>query len=530
MVYLSALALAYRTLLILWTTTIASDSTYYLLAARSFSQGLLLHALTDHHGLQPLYPLTTATLGTLLGNLETAAYAISAGASSLAVIPLYFLARRVWNPRVAFWSGLIYALHPMLSLEGSEVRYTGLFLALFLTALALGTAALRGSNWALYPLMGLAAGLCYLARPEAVYLLGFAAIEAILKVVRLLRKGTPDRERWAWTRFLGGVAVAAVLGGFLALPYYYWVEAKTGRRLTSRTAADAFQGNPPPAPTPAPVAPSPSPAPVEVLPADEPGESPGTHSLGSFLGRSALKFSRSLYWPLGLLAVLGVIFARSQGATWRELGPSLGMTLAICLPPLILCWRIPQHPLSLRYFLPAVTLLLPCAAAGFLTVLDFCSRRFTLRWRTVPVPALLLTGFLVGILLGKFIGPRRSDEIAFREAGAWLKGQGRGQRGFLLTSSEKIAYYGDCLPVTLPRPAKAPGPESVSEAVRRATQTYRAQGASYLAIDDQSLRHYYGSGYLEELERAGFERSAEFRGSRSPSLTVWIYHRKAANP
>ncbi len=564
----AALAVAIRTIQVLWTTTIAADSTFYLGTAKSYSQALLQHALKDYHGLQPLYPLMTATLGTILGNLETAAYCISVLASGLGVIPLYYLVQRWWNSRIASWACLIYALHPTLSDEASEIRYTGLFLGLFITTLALGVAAVRGTNWALYPLTGLAAGLCDLARPEAVYVLAFALVEVVLKIVRLA-KGIPDqpehpepgqRSGTRWMSFVGGLGIAVFIGGFLALPYVFWVRTTSGRLLTSRVAADALgaglanapaippivsPSTPAPAAVPPPVAVSPS---ATVPPGPEFERSPDRSKTESLGRLAAKKFMRALYWPLAPFLLAGFAFARRQGGEWKKLALPLGMAALTFIPPLVLFARASEHPLSHRYFLSGITLLLPWIAAGFVTISDQVGRWLAPACTRFPRPVLAaLPSLILGaLLLTKGVGPRRPEEVTFREAGLWLRQQVVSGPRYILTSSEKVGYYGDFYPIALPaanggqrwirkdgswEPSRVGGGlPSVSEEVRQVVEAFKTHKASYVVMDEDSFRHRHDPGLLEGLELLGFERCAQFeKGTRRTGVTVWIY-RPGAGP
>jgi hypothetical protein len=561
------IALVHRTIIVLWTTTIATDSADYLRMAEKLSQGEFRRALElSYH---PLFSALTALAQIPLGSFERAGYLVTVLATSLAVVPLFHLVRIWWSERVARWTCLLYALHPTLSEEGSEVMTTGLFISLLIAGAALIAFAPRKGRWPLYPLAGFVAGLCYLTRPEGIYLVLFAAVGVATWLVRWIRRkgssaedGAVDGSTRGLIRFLGGLLLASCVYAATAGPYILWIHDYTGRwALSSRGATLAMMdtlmprkappSGPPAAATPAPQPADPKIDRVEPAPTIPPDRSsapaPISHRGSPPLVVLAKDFKSAFYWPLLPLWVLGVAFCRREGGQWGALLPLAGMAFTCFAPSVLSCFIGSTPRLSHRYLLPGIPFLLAWAAAGFLAAWGWVSRRVgasasprmaSLAWAPHVI--------LVALLLIKSIGPRRGDEWTFVEAGAWLRQQSLPAPRHIMDSSEKTGFYGNCIS-SVAFPSEAGGgrwirsqgswapsgsPEaagSVSDCVRRTFDAYRKHELGYLILDEHRLKRY-PSGFRQELESVGFERVATFdRGGRSKGITVWVYRLNGAS-
>src|SRR5688572_15516294 len=222
---LLVLAFALRAALALWTSTLAADGAFHLMTAQGLLDGRFGELLGTWR-MHPLNPILTAGMGTLLGGVEAGGTVVGVLLSSLALLPLMALARRFWSERIAGWTGLLYALHPTLVHEGTEVLNTGCYLFFFLSALAAGVFAIETRRRALFALCGLACGLLYLTRPEGLLVPFFLAL-------MLLGRLKSDPKRLA----LGGLLAVAIAVAVSA-PYLLWLRSHTGRwTLTTRAAA-----------------------------------------------------------------------------------------------------------------------------------------------------------------------------------------------------------------------------------------------------------------------------------------------------
>jgi 4-amino-4-deoxy-L-arabinose transferase-like glycosyltransferase len=555
------LALIHRTIIVLCTTTVASDAADYLRMAEMLSRGELQHALEFSY--HPLFPMLTGMLGIPLGNFERAAYLVAVLSSSLAVIPLFHLVRAWWSERIARWTCILYALHPTLSLEGSEALTTGLFISLLISGIALIVFALRDANWALYPLGGIVAGLCYLTRPEGIYLVFFGVVGVAGALLRLLRtqgRVDPGSFRSGLFRLAGGTVVASFLWIMVAAPYLFWIHGFTGTwAISSRGAARdvwkivtrparALSGTAQAAVAPAP-APDPAVAKVDRSPADThaptsvvaPSQMPVISHRGSNRWVVLAKHLKSsFYWPLLPLWVIGVACCRREGGRWTSLLPLLGIALTCFAPPLISC-LFGTHPrISHRYLLPGIPFLLPWAAAGFLAAWGWTARIASTSCKAGRFLFWAPQVVLVAAMLVKSLGFRRADEWTYIEAGAWLRQQSLPAPRQVLDSSEKTAFYGKCMiPLGFPLPWEGPRwihignhwrlcppmetAGSVSNSVRWTFEAVRKHELEFVILDEHRLRRFPPE-FRKELELVGFERVAAFeKGSRSEGIGVWIY-------
>ncbi len=566
------LAAAHRIIIVAWTPVIAADGAFYLQAAKDFAAGNIELAL-EHSRLHPLHMILTATLRELLGSFEAAGYTVSILAGSLAVIPLFALVRMVWNERVAVATSILYALHPTFSLEGSEVLNTGLYQSLLVTSVTCIVMALADRNWLCYPVAGLLGALAYLTRPEGVILGPMALVAIVTAIVIRIRLRRPlfssagvEENAWlSWVRLLGGIVTAVSIFVIFAAPYLIWLERTTGSWcLTSRGAGlhatKSFQEDLPTqnairAPESAtatgavPVPPAPAKGPAQPPPAatnSAPPVAPAESSANAGLARLNTiqkKYVGACYPPLFPFAVIGLLVCRRQGGTWRSLAPLWGMVLLNSGVVFGTAWRVPAFHFSDRYFMSGILFLLPWAAAGLLAVEGWINA--ILQKRVGPrigrkvswVPYALLL-----VLAGtRTLGPRRADQVVYLEAGAWLKQHGGSLTRNVLSTTEKIPYYGGFRPLAAPegvagvrwlyrnrwfeRADNGMPQETVSDRVRQTRIGYQRYNCAFLTLDEaRSSKHRLPPGFLAELERVGFRPVARF-DNELPKMgrTVTIY-------
>jgi hypothetical protein len=170
--WLVLLALAVRVVACVRAPLPARDGTAYLWMAREFAHGNA-HELCAHV-FHPLYPALVAVLLRALPAIDPvlAGQIVAAGCSTLTVVPLYAVARRLAGERAATWACLCFALGSWFARHPAECLSEGPFQ---LGAVA-WAAALLGERPAL---AGAAAGLAFLVRPEgAAFVLVGTAVAA----------------------------------------------------------------------------------------------------------------------------------------------------------------------------------------------------------------------------------------------------------------------------------------------------------------------------------------------------------------
>jgi len=116
----------------------------------------------------PLYPFAVGLLlRAVPGSIDTvvAGQIVAAGCSALAVLPVYFVTRRLFGERAALWAGVMFAIGAWFVRHPAECMSEGPFhLCVALWAAALLAERPRAL------LAGLAAGTAFLARPEGLAL------------------------------------------------------------------------------------------------------------------------------------------------------------------------------------------------------------------------------------------------------------------------------------------------------------------------------------------------------------------------
>jgi TRAP-type C4-dicarboxylate transport system permease small subunit len=137
-----------------------------------------------HLGLPPLYPILIAGITALIKNAELAGRIVSLILGTATLLPVFLLAKLLFNRRTALLSLFFTAVYPLTVLSSaavlSEAAYTFFFIwGLYLFGLIIYRNELRWS-----PLLGLCLALAYLIRPEAYIFLGLYFLIIIFSILR----------------------------------------------------------------------------------------------------------------------------------------------------------------------------------------------------------------------------------------------------------------------------------------------------------------------------------------------------------
>ena len=129
--------------------------------AKAMHSGDWLSAISDAY--HPLYPLLISITHSALGlvsveSWEVAAVACSALAGAASVVPLYLFIRQTFDDRAAVFAAIALAVHPYAVRYSADVQSDAVYLAFFLTGVALLSSALRSRRPALAFATGVTAG------------------------------------------------------------------------------------------------------------------------------------------------------------------------------------------------------------------------------------------------------------------------------------------------------------------------------------------------------------------------------------
>jgi 4-amino-4-deoxy-L-arabinose transferase-like glycosyltransferase len=411
-------ATAVRAAAALTVRVIESDGARNLRMAELLQQGRITDALLVQTPTPPLHPFLTALLEPAVGNLYATGVVLSVLLGGLAVVPLYGMARRAWDDRVATVAAALYAFLPAVIDFQIEPMTEGTFMFFFFSAMAVGWRALEESSWEQTAAAAGCAALAWLSRPEGIYLLPLFVAAALMRFGRF----TP-------------VAVGIFLAVWIVIgfPYLSFIHAQTGRWQVSLSPypgmiRDLLTGVRPPG-----------------APGGDFDEYRVVQEHGMILGGarhlSAYFFGKVLFYVLGPFLVLG-LFRLKPAEGQRRLAAFLLLAAVGYLTPIALSF-IASTPFSHRFLLVPAALLLPVVAVGIARAADWTRRR-----EALPV---FVAALCVAMAVRDF-RPRRADKIGMKEAGLAIREAiGPGKRIF--STSIQIPFYAQSEHVASPEDA-----------------------------------------------------------------------------
>jgi 4-amino-4-deoxy-L-arabinose transferase-like glycosyltransferase len=399
-------AVAVRAAAALTVAVVDADGARDLRMAELIERGRFSEALLVPMPTPPLHPFLTALAGTATGNLHLAGVAVSVILGGLALLPLYALARRTWDDRVATVAAALYMFLPAVIDIQIEPMTEGTFMFFFFSAMGVGWSSLEERSWEQTVAAAGGAALAWLARPEGIYLLPLFLAAALLRFSRFSLLAVPI--------FFGTWLI-------LAYPYLSFIHAQTGHwqpslspipRLIARTlSGDRLPG----------------------MAAQDFDEYRVVAKYGMFLGGArhlgSNFFGKVLFYMLGPFLVLGLCRPRPSEGRRSLMAWQLLAALGYLIPVALSFYA--STPFSHRFLLVPAALLLPWTAVGVIRASEWTRRREAL-------PALV--GVICLAMSLRDLRPRRSDKTGFKEAGvAILNALGPGKRVF--ATNIQIEYY-----------------------------------------------------------------------------------------
>ncbi|MGH7169263.1 MAG: ArnT family glycosyltransferase, partial [Gemmataceae bacterium] len=151
---------------------------------------------------------------------QLSAQLVSALASLLLLVPMFYFGREVFDRRIAFWSCVLFHCLPTSGRIMSDALSDTLFLLFACSGLWLATVALRRQSWRLFALTGLAGALAYLTRPEGALILGATGLVLI---------GVQVNRRWrqSWRNVLVSGAALTLTALAVMVPYMLVIRGLT---------------------------------------------------------------------------------------------------------------------------------------------------------------------------------------------------------------------------------------------------------------------------------------------------------------
>ncbi len=406
----------------------SADSIHYIAMAQQFAAG---DFLSFDENLPVLYPLLGALVHLVVSDWEWAFWIVSLTASSLTVIPVYWLSRELHGDRAARVMALMICLWPWLVDYGSRIQPEALSVCLwFASVWFVYRAVVTGGRYLAFASLALFA--LHLARPEGTLLLLAAPLGALLLCYRA-----------EGARFRRVVGLAAVVG-FVALTYMLAMRALIGTATISYRA-------------------------------------PMVDDVPDYFRRGAVDFAKTFLQvtfnalPLMLGPVLPIfiglgIFSRPE--TRRGFG----------LEALVLFFCLIQYAATLANFSPSPRYIMPIvvacglwAAWGVVRARDIIAGAGYRRFAAVPILAVAGT-FTLGVVVGfaaDRLGSIPQTPIEYRLVGHWMRDHL--EPGLILTRKPQVGFYAG-MPTT--------GPDA-SDDVAALMERAEDSGARYVVIDER---------------------------------------------
>ncbi len=217
--------LAIRIYLSLTSYCISGDGVAYLVMARQFAAGQWRAALGAVYS--PLYPLLIALMHRWIADWEMAGNLVSAVLGTAAVATAYLMTREAFGRRdLGLGAAVLMALHPEMAAYSGSVRTEAGYIFLTTSACWLLLKALNDRHAAIAAVAGVAAGLGYLYRTEAI---GFLPLGILLFIAAGWLWNQTSRP-WAIT----AACTFAAIFTMVAAPYIVYLRISTGHWSVGR--------------------------------------------------------------------------------------------------------------------------------------------------------------------------------------------------------------------------------------------------------------------------------------------------------
>ncbi|HKS16170.1 MAG TPA: glycosyltransferase family 39 protein, partial [Planctomycetota bacterium] len=172
------------------TYTFGTDSAAFLRMAEQMCAGSWHDSLKVYY--HPGYPAVVAVFSYVVGDFERAGFIVSILFGSLAVLPLYLLARDTFGRSAALMTVVLYGLHSALVELQVDVMTEGLYCATLFTAIWMGRRFIdtRRLPWSIGA--GVAAAAAYLTRNEGLIAICGLACWFLFEAIRRRDRSSGD--------------------------------------------------------------------------------------------------------------------------------------------------------------------------------------------------------------------------------------------------------------------------------------------------------------------------------------------------
>jgi len=226
------IALILRLILVGLHKVIEEDGIIFATAAKNLilGNGLLdLELKAASNAITPFYSIFIGLGYLILKNAELSGRLISAIFGALLIVPVYLLAKEIYNKKIGLIAAFLTAIYPVLVFLSSIVYADSIYYFLVMFGAYFGWIALKRDNKWLFLVTGVFFALSYLTRIE-----GGGYLVIVFGFIVLFNKKD-------WKKILKYVGF--VLIGFLiiSLPYFVFIHNETGLWLTNAKSSLVFE-------------------------------------------------------------------------------------------------------------------------------------------------------------------------------------------------------------------------------------------------------------------------------------------------
>ena len=411
--------------LYLRTYVISLDGAFqYIPLAKNFVSGSLKEALVAT-GQQPFYSLLIALASRAVPDFEIAGKLVASLLGILIIFPVYFLGKRIFDEKIAFFSILLLTLHPYIRRFSADVLKESTYLFFLASAIWFSWKTIQGEKKYPYFLTPFLSVLAYLVRPDGIEIL-LIVFFYILFVKKFHRPG----ERWWVVLFL------FLSSALLFLPYLIHLRETTGTWTLSRTKSF-----------------------TDFL---------GMVGIGGELSTSykilfTLKILNfeifAVFHPFYLFLMAVGLFKKvsvplKDGEKFLISFFSLHYLVLFLLVLNVTDWGgdDTSHAVffSGRHVMPFLIFSIYWVGEGFMFIFEWLYRRIgstktailSESKRSSMLAWLILFSLTLAIVLPKTLKPQRYERLPEKWAGLWIKNQS-GHGMSILTTLPRVAYYAD---------------------------------------------------------------------------------------
>jgi len=220
-------ALLFRLGLMHFRYAIGWDEPHYLNLAAGFISGNFRDWL--HPFWSPLFPAVAGLVSVVVSNLELAGRLTNAVCGTLILVPIFYMAKKVFDRQTALLAVGVGAFFPPFAFASTTTLAEPLYTLLAYLGMWVGWRALERSSLWRAALAGALFGLAYLARPEGTgWLVVYCAFVGVLAAHDLLHH--------RGLRRFGLALAAAAMWLLVASPYLSYLRFETGRWTLSAKA------------------------------------------------------------------------------------------------------------------------------------------------------------------------------------------------------------------------------------------------------------------------------------------------------